>query len=64
MLAQNANDLLLREPCLLHRSVLVKAGLSLHAEENRCGGSAVLQLAANSGNLSPTEASIRRISVE
>jgi len=27
MLAQNANDLLFREPCSLHLSVLVKAGL-------------------------------------
>ena len=27
MLAQNANDLFFREPCSLHLSVLVKAGL-------------------------------------
>jgi hypothetical protein len=27
MLAQYANDLLFREPCSLHLSVLVKAGL-------------------------------------
>jgi hypothetical protein len=40
MLAQNVNDLLFREPCSLHLSVLVKAGLELRVEENRSGGSA------------------------